>query len=140
MTATTAKKLYGTSHNILSITSLFASPQLTFLFHSLFSPTHNQKHNRRGAGRTMASKSDNNNGYNDSVFDWGSRQSFGDFLKSTSIGSGNSEVSGKVFSSMRLSSHGGQGGGEVVVGDDDPTTTPSPRFSRKLRDPRRGVG
>ena len=45
----------------------------------------------------MASKSDNNKGYNDSVFDWGSRQSFGDFLKSTSIGSGNSEVSGKVF-------------------------------------------
>jgi len=40
----------------------------------------------------MTSKNDNNKGYNDSVFDWGSRQSFGDFLKSTSIGSGNSEV------------------------------------------------
>ena len=63
----------------------------------------------------MTSKNDNNKGFNDSVFDWGSRQSFGDFLKSTSIGSGNSEV-GKVFlHSMRLSSPHG----EVVVGDDD---------------------
>ena len=88
----------------------------------------------------MASKSDNNKGYNDSVFDWGSRQSFGDFLKSTSIGSGNSEVSGKVFLRCVSPPTGGRGGGEVVVGDDDPTTTPSPRCSRKLRDPRRGVG
>ncbi len=59
----------------------------------------------------MASKSDNNKGYNDSVFDWGSRQSFGDFLKSTSIGSGNSEVSGKVFLRCVSPPTGGRGGG-----------------------------
>jgi hypothetical protein len=39
----------------------------------------------------MGSKNDRKM-LNDSVFDWGSRQSFGDVLKATGVGSGNADV------------------------------------------------